>query len=222
MLAAACAGQQKSDAAARDSVANKPVANASASGADADVSANGSGLPSGYVGRLDHEGMKMTDVKYTPSSGRWEVRTGPAHIIYATRDSARGTYTVSATFDQLEAPSHPEAYGVFIGGQNLDGPAQRYTYFIVRGTGETMVKVRDADSTRTVIGYKTTAPKADASGKATYRLAVRVSADSVRFLVDDKPAGAVARAAVPADGIVGLRINHNLHVMTGPVTIAKG
>lgn len=192
---------------------------------DADRGAAGAvGVPAGYVGRTDREGADISGAKYASAAGgRWEVTTGPAHIVWAAKDTARGAYTASAAFDQLESPAHPEAYGIFIGGQNLDGAAPRYTYFLVRGTGQYLVKVRDGATTKDVVGWTSSdaVPKADASGKATYRLAAHTTADTVHFLVNDKVVAAVARSAVPTDGIAGVRINHNLHVMVTPLVVKK-
>lgn len=188
------------------------------------MAASGGGVPAGYMARTDRDGASIGGAKYVSSNGGWEVTTGPAHIVYATKDMGSGVYAATATFDQLEAPSHPEAYGIFIGGQNLDQPTQRYTYFIVRGTGEYAVKLRDGATARDVIAFRA-APglaKADASGKATYKLTAHVAADSVHFLVNDKLVGAVAKSAVSTDGVAGIRINHNLHVRTSGVTITKG
>lgn len=227
LLAAACS-TGKQDKAATDTAA---AAGASAAavpapagaGADNDRATGGGGVPAGYVGRTDRDGVAISGANYASNGGKWEVTTGPAHIVYAARDSARGTYTASATFDQLEAPRHPEAYGIFIGGKNLDQPTQQYTYFLVRGTGEYFVKVRDGAQTKGVVDWKASdaVPKADASGKASYHLVAQVGADSVRFLVNDKPVAVVARAGLPTDGIAGLRINHNLHVAVTPVEIKK-
>jgi hypothetical protein len=190
---------------------------------DTDVKAGGGALPAGYMGRTDREGANIADAKYTTGGGAWEVKTGPAHIIYAAKDSARGSYTASTQIEQLEAPAHPEAYGLFIGGQNLDQPSEKYTYFLVRGTGEALVKVRDGAQTHDVASWKASAavPKADASGKATYKLAAQVGSDSVRFMVNGKTVATAAKSAVPTDGIVGLRINHNLHVRVQPVSVKK-
>ena len=222
-LLAACA--PKSDEAQTQTAADSPAAAPAASAsADPDQSAGGSGVPAGYVGRTDRAGQNIADAKYVASGGQWEVTTGPAHIVYAAKDSARGTYRVTAAFDQLEAPQHPEAYGLFIGGQNLDQPSQRYTYFVVRGTGEYLVRVRDGAETKDVKGWTGGAnvPKADGSGKATYRLAAQVGADSVRFMINDKTVTSVAKSAVPTDGIAGVRVNHNLHVRVTPVTVTAG
>ena len=232
LAAAACSTGKQPDATAEgSSAAAVPTVAAAPSGdsaaaattADADRATGGAGVPAGYVGRTDRDGAAISGAKYAAKDGKWEVTTGPAHIIYAAKDSARGSYTASAAFEQLEAPAHPEAYGIFIGGRNLDQPTQQYTYFVVRGTGEYLIKVRDGAGTRTVSDWKASAavPKADAAGKATYRVAAQVGADSVRFLVNDKAVTSVAKTGVPTDGVAGVRVNHNLHVLVSPLEIKK-
>ena len=229
LAVAACSTNEKP--AAGDSAA---ATTASASGANAGANAGassdpdrataGGGVPAGYVGRTDREGVDIAGAKYAANGGRWDVTTGPAHIVYAAKDNASGTYTATASFDQLEAPRHPEAYGIIIGGRNLDQPSQQYTYFLVRGTGEYLVKVRDGAGTRNVVEWKAAdaVPKADASGKASYKLTAHVAPDTVHFLVNDKLVAAVPKSAVPTAGIAGIRINHNLHVSVTPVEIKKG
>lgn len=188
------------------------------------AAAGGAGVPAGYTARTDRESDAITDARYTPRDGGvWEVQTGPAHVVWAAGDTASGRYTARARLAQLEAPSHPEAFGVLVGGQDLAGPAQRYTYFVVRGTGEYLIRVREGAQTRDVRGWTAAAPvaKQDGSGRATYDLAVRVDADSTRFLVGDAPVHAVAAGTVPTDGVAGLRINHNLKLEVRPVTITR-
>ena len=211
----ACATDDKADA--------DTAAAATPATSDPDNATGGQGVPAGYVGRTDRETVDIAGASYTASGNRWEVKTGPAHIIYAAKDSATGSYTVSTTIEQMAAPAHPEAFGLFIGGQNLDQPTQKYTYFVVRGTGDYLVKVRDGGETRDVVKWTASSavPKQDASGKASYRLSAQVTADSVRFMVNDAPVGAVARSAVTTDGVAGLRINHNLHLTVQPVEIRK-
>lgn len=218
----ACAGEPQPNAGDSTPVA-APAAPAAVPAADPDQSTAGGGVPAGYTGRTDREGVDIAGARYTMSGGRWEVRTGPAHIIWAAKDSARGAYTATASFDQLEAPQHPEAFGLVIGGQALDAATQRYTYFIVRGTGEYAVKARDGATTRDVVKFSASdaLPKADASGKASYRLAAQVTADSVHFMVNDRRVTSVAKGSLPTDGIAALRINHNLHLLVSPVAITR-
>jgi hypothetical protein len=169
------------------------------------------GLPAGYLGVAD-EGQDIKDATYRQSEGRWIITTGPAHIMYSPADTLTGVFTVASTFDQMEAPTHPEAFGLFVGGADLDKPTLSYTYFVVRGTGEFLVRVREGSSSRDVIGW-TASPaivKQGAGGQARYRLAIQVRGDSVRFMVGGKPVAAIKSGSVPTNGIAGLRINHNL------------
>ncbi|HEU4563034.1 MAG TPA: hypothetical protein VFS05_00240 [Gemmatimonadaceae bacterium] len=225
LLLTACAKEKQT--AATDTTAAPAAAVADTTKgmeADADQSHTGSGVPTGYVALTDGADKNITDAKYTVAGGRWEVQTGPAHIIYASKDSASGVYAASASFQQLEKPRHPEAYGIIFGGQHLDDrAAQRYGYFLVRGTGEYLIKARDGDHTTTVVDWKASpdVPKQDASGKAAYDLKVHVAPDTVHFFVNGKLVNAVPKSKLSTDGIAGLRINHNLHVSVTPVTVAK-
>lgn len=191
--------------------------------ADPDVAVQGTGVPAGFTAITDDTTAQMTNARYATKNGSWEVTTGPAHIIFAGKDTASGSYSASATFTQLEAPHHPEGYGIIFGGKNLATSDRIYTYFLVRGNGAFLVKSRNGAKTTDVLAWRTddAIPKADSAGKATYRLAVRVAADSVRFMVNDKQVGAVKSGTIATDGIAGLRINHNLHVATSPVSITR-
>ena len=225
-LLAACASGDADSAA--DTGAATPATAASAN-ADPDAATSGGGVPAGYLGQVDlprpgRDTADINEANYVVRDGRWEVRTGPAHIVFAAGDTASGNYTVTTTIDQLEAPGHPEAFGLIIGGTDLDQLAgQRYTYFIVRHTGDYMVRVRDGESTRDVAAWTASpnVPKSDGNGRATYKLTARVAADSVHFMVDDQQVAATARSAVPTDGVAGLRINHSLHLMVTPPTITR-
>ena len=191
---------------------------------DADVAAvGGTGVPTGYIGRTDRPDQQLSAAKYAVSGKGWEVTTGPAHILYRPGDTANGSYTVTTTIEQLAAPAHPEAYGVFVGGRDLDGAGQRYLYFLVRGTGEMMATVREGAKTRNVLAWQKHAavPAANTSGQASYKLAIQVAADSVRFRVNDQPVAAVAAAGLPTSGVFGNRINHNLHVRATPPTVTR-
>ena len=227
-LLVACSSGQPASNNAADSAATAAAAPAVTPAANPDpdqaASGTGGGVPAGYVGQTDESSKSMADAKYTSGpSGAWDVQTGPAHILYSAKDTASGSYTLHAEIDQLQAPHHPEAYGVFFGGQKLAGPDRRYTYFIVRGNGMYAIKVRDGANARTVVDFAANpnVPTADAAGKAAYAITVQVAADSVHFLVNEKPVAAVAKGKLAVAGIAGIRINHNLHVTVKPLAITR-
>lgn len=221
LFAAACAPAASNGTAEAEDAA--PVV---AAESDPDVRPSGaSGLPAGYLGRTDRPNTNLSDAKYVVSGNSWEITTGPAHIVYAPKDAATGNYTVSSTIEQLAAPRHREAFGIMFAGRNLDTPAQKYSYFVVSGTGEMLVKHRDGEVTRDLIGWHKTqwVPAADAQGRQTYRLEVRVARDTVKFVVNNVVAAALSKSALnlQTDGIAGLRINHNLSLRATPVVVTR-
>ena len=123
-----------------------------------------------------------------------------------------------------EPAAHPEAYGVFFGGNNLDKDDQRYTYFLVRQDGQYLIKHRAGAETHTVVDW-TAHPAVKApvgGGEVANDLTVRAGRDTVPFLVNGQEVKAVPRASLQdVDGQVGLRINHNLDLHVAKFEVAK-
>jgi hypothetical protein len=185
----------------------------------------GGALPAGWMGRTDRPADKLTDAKFVAMGSGYHVTSGPAAIYWNPKTVMSGPFVASTTLTQTKAPTHPEAYGIFFMGKDLDTPKQSYAYFIVRGDGKYMVNHRAGAEVHKVVPW-TDSPainKADASGKATNKLTVDASKpDSVRLLVNDKQVHALAMSHLGKnDGLVGLRVNHNLDVHVGDLTITK-
>ena len=182
--------------------------------ADPDKKVAGGGtLPSGWKGRVDGTAT-LAAVKAMPMGGGVHFITGPAGIYYRPVDKASGAYETHATFTQMEPAAHPEAYGLIIGGSDLEGAGQKYTYFLIRQDGKFMIKRRAGASTPTVTDW-TDSPaitKPDGAGKINNTLAIDVGTDKVRFLVNGTEVATANADQVDTAGIAGLRINHNLNV----------
>ena len=183
--------------------------------ADPDKKMAGPGtLPSGWKGRLDSGDKSLAGVKAAQMGGGVHFMTGPAGIYYRPADKPAGAYEAHATFTQMEPAAHPEAYGLFIGGANLDAATQKYTYFIIRQDGKYMIKRRAGADTPTVADW-TDSPaikKADGSGKMSNTLSIEVGKEKVRFLVNGTEVTSVDASKVDTAGTPGLRVNHNLNV----------
>jgi hypothetical protein len=182
---------------------------------DPDKMVQGGGkLPAGWQARLDSASAKIDGVKFEPMGAGFHVTSGPAGIYYKSGQKVGGTYQAHATFTQLEPAMHPEAYGLFVGGADLQGDNQKYTYFLIRQDGKFLIKKREGASTPNVMSWteNSAIKKADGSGKAVNALTIDVGADKVRFLVNGTEVASQPRMQVEPDGIAGLRINHNLNV----------
>lgn len=183
-------------------------------GADPDKKVKGSGLPPGWQARLDYASARIDDLKFAAAGAGFRATTGPAGIFYQASRTFSGPMSVSATFTQVKPSDHPEAYGLFIGGSDLQGPNQKYTYFLIRQDGWFLVKRRAGGSTPTLINWTDHAAirRADASGKMTNALAISVDQQKARFLVNTTEVASLPLSQVDSAGIAGLRVNHNLDV----------
>ena len=175
-------------------------------------------LPDGYALRLDRPNRDPREFVATSDDGGLRVRTGPAGIIYRPDQLASAArYTARARFTEIEAPiGHREGFGLFIGGQDLEDDRQRYIYFLVRGDGRYLIKRRDGASTVEITkGWEWSAAVRVPSSEArdvTNELAITVDGDRVRFSCNGEPVADIPIGDPSTQGVVGVRVNHNLEV----------
>jgi hypothetical protein len=183
----------------------------------------GGALPAGWMGRTDRATDKLTDAKFVAMGSGYHATSGPAAIYWNPKTMTSGPFTATTTVTQTKAPTHPEAYGIFFMGSKLDAPDQSYMYFLVRGDGKFLINHRAGSQVHKVIDWTENAAvvKADANGKATNKLTVDATkSDSLRFLVNGTQVAALpANQFGTTNGIVGLRVNHNLDVHIGDLTV---
>src|SRR6185503_3497459 len=145
----------------------------------------GGTLPAGWKGRADGTGS-LAGVKVMPMSGGIHFMSGPAGIYYRPADKASGAYEARATFNQMQPAAHPEAYGLIIGGADLEGAGQKYTYFLIRQDGKFMVKRRAGETTPTIADWTDDAAKVDTSGIAGLRINHNLNVHVEGFAVKSK------------------------------------
>jgi hypothetical protein len=166
--------------------------------------------------RLDSQG-DPSGFQLVDQEEGFTITTGPAGIAWRATDLAReGDFTVSATFTQREAPaSHREAFGIFVGGRNLESPDQVYTYFLIRGTGEYLLKGRDGSGTSELAGWSASpavhAIESDGA-ETTNTLTIAVQGDSVTFSVNGTEVASHPKSEISPYGFAGVRVNHRLDV----------
>lgn len=195
--------------------------------ADPDKKVDGRALPAGWEGRTDNANAKLSDVKFTaPAGGGYFITSGPAAIYWRAKDKVKGPFTATATIHQLKAPTHPEGFGIFFMGRSLNAADQNYAYLLVRGDGKVMVKHRAGKDVHTIIDWTDNAAvgKQDANGASANTLTVDATRpDSLRLLVNGKQVAAIEGSHLGGtDGIVGLRVNHNLAVHVADFTVTPG
>ncbi len=180
----------------------------------------------GWSAHFDHAGTAPTAVKFFPMGKGYHVTGGPAAIYFDSSKTGTGAYSARVSMTQMKAPMHPEAYGLFVGGQNLSSDAATYVYYLVRGDGKYTIKQRaGTNDVRTLVDW-TASPavhSADAAGKATNALRVQVGTDSARFYANDQLVTALPNAKTgPLAGVAGIRVNHNLDVHIDGFSVYSG
>jgi len=175
------------------------------------IAGNGVEVP-GWWARVDDVKEPTTGLKFTPMSGGLHATTGPNIIFWDPQQVAMGNYTVKATFSLTKQPSHEVSYGLFIGGENLDGDKQKYSYFLIRENGQFLIKKRSGASTSNVAGDWAPNPAitAIAGGTQKNELSIQVSKERVSFMVNGKEVASHPATAIDTNGVVGLRVGHGL------------
>src|SRR5688572_15364701 len=195
---------------------------------DSSIKVKSTGLPAGWTVRLDDKEKRYSadDTRFEIMGAGYHVTSGPAALYYSDKHNATGAFTAKVRLTQMTAPSHAEAYGIFIGGSNLVSAEQQYFYLLVRGDGKYFIAHRAAAEVHRIVPWSDhpAVRKQDEAGKQTNELAVQVTADSMHMQVNAQRVRSFAKSEMHGfntDGQVGLRVNHNLDVHIGNFEIKK-
>jgi hypothetical protein len=197
--------------------ASLPLA-AQQGGHDADRAVAGGGTaPAGWSIRADAKG-NPAHVRVLQTESGLHLILGPAIILYQESTGGTGPFHTLATFTQAKQLPHAEGYGLFIGGRDLKGPGQAYTYFLVREDGSYLIKRREGEKTDEITrGWVQHAAvhRLDAKGTATNLLEIDGKRDPAKivFQVNGETVFTAAAGSIQADGIVGVRANHHLDLL---------
>ena len=177
----------------------------------------------GWEARLDRDGDISGVLNFRTMGEGVHATTGGrgAAIFWRPGDTQSGDYTISATFTQTQPSSHPNAYGLFFGGADLSGPNQQYGYFVIREDGQYLLRKRMGSETPDVVQWTRhdAIQTLDGDGRSTNSLSVEVGATQIRFLVNGTEVSSQPRSTFDTDGIVGLRVNHQLDVHIGDINL---
>jgi hypothetical protein len=167
------------------------------------------------------------ELKVAAMGKGFHVVGGPAGTFWDPKNTVSGNYTVRATFNLMQPSNHTNYYGLVIGGTDLEGPNQTYTYFIVAQNGQFQIRTRTGAQAASVhpAGRGGSAhdiiQKPGANGQSANTLEVRVAGDTVSYVINGTVVHTTPKSAVKTDGIVGVRVNHMLNVHVDGFTVTK-
>jgi hypothetical protein len=187
--------------------------------------------PKGWKLRVDRS-MAASDpdaagaIKFVATDSGFHATNPQAAVYWNPANTVTGNYTLKGTFKLIKTSGHSEYYGLVFAGNDLEGAAQTYVYFMVEHDGTWLIKRRTGSATTEIAssgGPSDAVKKADASGMSTNALEVRVMADKIEFLVNGKVVNTTPKTGqtVKTDGIYGMRINHMLEVQVDGFALSK-
>lgn len=177
-------------------------------------------LDEGGHGHDDHQAaigsdLETADIYFVNMTPGWHITTRPAAIFYHPASTAEGAYRAETLIHLFDPQGRNEAFGMFIGGKNLEGENQTYDYFVIRNSGEFLIKRRAGNETSVIKNWtKHGAIRSFEAGTTSVpnTLAVEAGQDDVGFFINGEEVARLPKSEVQTDGIVGLRINHRLNV----------
>jgi hypothetical protein len=177
--------------------------------------------PRGWLARIDRstdasDPDAAGDLKFTPMGSGFHMVTPKAAVLWNPANKVTGNYTLKATFKLIKSTGYYEYFGLIFGGSGLEGPNQRYIYFMVNDDGTWLVKRRsgtlaDEMSKKT---FNSWIKRTHLFGNSTNILEVRVTQDAVAFAVNGNVVATIPKTGPLAntDGIYGIRSNHHLEL----------
>ena len=187
--------------------------------------------PKGWKMRVDHSTSASDpdgtgSISFVTMGSGFHATNPSAAVYWNPANTATGTYTLKGTFTLMKPSGHTNYYGLVFGGSDLDGPKQKYLYFVVAQNGTWLIKRRDGDANTENVAPKTPSEavkKPDASGKSINVLEVRVGADKIEYVVNGEVVHTTPKTGAMAntDGTYGIRVNHLLEVQVDGLTASK-
>ena len=210
---------------------------AAAAAQDADKAVAGGGVTvKGWEGKADpgnRQGLTVKDSKFAPEGKGFRLMTGPAGLYWNPANTAKGDFTVRATFTEpKQTINHAHPYGVFIGGSGLDSDATNALYCAAYRNGNYIVRGFSGGKTFAVVGKPTpndaVKKAATPETEVVQEVAMSVKGDKVECTVNGTSVWSATKADVTGagklastDGIVGIRVSHNSDATVSNFALGK-
>jgi len=190
------------------------------------VAGGGISVP-GWTGKIDANeekaGQVLNNAKLAQQGNVLQVTTGPAVTYWNPANTAKGDYTVKATFTEpkfMNLNTHPHPYGIFIAGNDMGTAQASYLYCAAYGNGNFIVRGFGPNAFQMNGGRGAAAPSvnkaAGLGSPVTQEIALSVKGDKVECAINSAVVASYDKAALvtpgklkSTDGVYGIRFAHN-------------
>lgn len=184
-------------------------------------------VPEGWEIRLDRPApdvvvgsdAETADIFFVNMTPGWHITTGPRAIFYHPESVVSSDFKIKSLIHLFDTKGRDrEGFGLFFGGKNLQEDSQEYLYFLIRNTGDFLVKARKGSETENIIGWTASDTIVKYVGgddpTGTNELTVEVVDGMIKFHINGTEVSSISTDGWVTDGIFGLRVNHqvNLHI----------
>lgn len=207
-------------------------ATTAAQGQDADKKVAGGGITvKGWQGKADtgnRQGLTVNDSKFAPEGSGFRLTTGPAAVYWNPANTAKGDYTVKATFKEAKQTyNHPHPFGVFIGGAGLDTDAPSMLYCVAYRDGTFLVRQFANGKVNTLAkknAHEKVAKAAGPEAEVTQEVGWTVKGDRADCVINGATVWGATKAELGGaslDGQTGIRVSHNSDAIVSGFAVGK-
>lgn len=186
----------------------------------------------GWQGKADpnnKQGLTVNDSKFAPEGSGFHLSTGPAGVYWNPANTAKGDFSVRATFKEpKQTYNHPHPFGVFIGGSQLDTDTWNMLYCVAYRDGTYTVRQFTAGKPSQVVRktpHEKVVKAAGPDAEVTQEVALSVKGSRVECQVNGATVWGADKSEVPGlattDGVVGIRVSHNSDVAISNFALGK-
>ncbi|MGD9561794.1 MAG: hypothetical protein AB7F88_06200 [Pyrinomonadaceae bacterium] len=193
----------------------------------------------GWTGEIDAKekaaGSTLNSAKFVKEGKGFHITTGPAVTYWNPKNTAKGDYTVSATFHEpkyMSINDHPHPYGIMIGGHDIGTEKQSYLYCAAYGNGTFIFRGFGPEPFQLGGRRPTADPAVNKAGgvgqPVTQEIAITVKGDAISCSINKKQVASFPRSEVVApgklrstDGVYGLRFGHNTDATVSDLKVTK-
>jgi hypothetical protein len=199
---------------------------------DADRKVAGGGVTvKGWQGKADpgnKQGLTVADSKFAPEGSGFHLTTGPAAVYWNPANTAKGDFTVTATFKEpKQTYNHPHPFGVFIGGSQLETDTPTMLYCVAYRDGTFTVRQFTAGKPSQVVRktpHEKVVKAAGPEAEVTQEVAWSVKGDRAECTINGAVVWGGTKADVggaPFDGLTGIRVSHNSDATVSNFALGK-
>jgi hypothetical protein len=176
-------------------------------------------LPAGWQSRLFNGTTDgVGQVSTTPAG--YQVKTTDAGLWWDPSMVEKKSFAVVLEGDFLPA-SAVNAFGVFVGGRDLDNPKASFLSFQVKGDGTYLLELRDGPRIHALAPWMPhrAITKAMEGMPTHYNVRFEIRPLRIDMIVNNIKVHTIDRATVRADGQVGLRLDAGLDMTFSKVAV---